>query len=426
MKCPKVPTCGHHKSIGQARVYIGGRSIYLGTFGSDASRIRYGKIVAKVVSGQSLDLFVPKSTVGRLPTGLGRPTINELCLAFMRHATAYYTKDGKLSDEVWCFKSAIKPLVELYGFLEVNQFTPLALKAVRQAMIDRPTQAPRESKRVPRPWCRSFINKSVNRIRHVFKWAVENGMANVATLQGLQAVSPLKSGKCAVPDHQRREAVTDEHIEAVRVELSQYHLDLFDLMRATGARPSELLGLSMNDIETTGETWVADLNKHKNAHRGLSRKLFFGPKSQLILRRLPSTGMLFNFKIRTFSAAVKRACTAAKITPFVPYQLRHTKATELRDTTSINYMDRLLGRRGSFEVVFFAKVLPLTRRGCDFFKDITHDLASYKGCQLTACWRPFRMRSLFSWPFRWCAFCDHWLIAANPLGSKPRNQIAQL
>ena len=57
--------------------------------------------------------------------------------------------------------------------------------------------------------------------------------------------------------------------------------------------------------------------------------------SQLILRRLPSTGLLFNLKIRTFSAAVKNACIAAKIPPFAPYFLRNMKATELRDTMSI-------------------------------------------------------------------------------------------
>jgi len=328
MKRPKVPTYGHHKSTGQARVYIGGRSVYLGPFGSESSRILYGQVVAKVLSGQPIDPFVTKSSSPDT-----RLTINELVLAFMRHATAYYSKNGKPSAEVDCFKSAVKPLVELYGLIAVDQFAPLALKAVRQAMIDRPK----------RKMCRSFINKSVNRIRHLFKWAVENGMANVATLQGLQAVSPLKAGRCAAPDHKRREAVSDEHIEAVRPYLAQHHRDLFDLLRATGARPSELLGLSMADINATGETWVADLTDHKNAHRGLSRKLFFGPKSQLILRRLPATGPLFSIARTYFSEVLKRACVAAKVPPFVPYQLRHTKATALRDTMSIESAQACLG-----------------------------------------------------------------------------------
>lgn len=37
MKPKKVPTYGHHKPSGQARVYINGRSFYLGKFGAEES-----------------------------------------------------------------------------------------------------------------------------------------------------------------------------------------------------------------------------------------------------------------------------------------------------------------------------------------------------------------------------------------------------
>ena len=325
MKRQKVPTYGHHKSTGQARVYVGGKSYYLGPFGSESSRIRYGEIVAKVVSGQPLDPFVPKATSPE--AGL---TVNEIVLAFMRHATAYYTKDGQPSDEVHCFKSAVAPLVELFGFTAASQFTPLALKSVRDHYV-------------AKGWSRGYCNKSTNRIRHIWKWCVENGLTPVATWQALQAVSPLKIGHTAAPDHKRREAVSDDDIEAVRQQLKQHHRDLFDLLRATGARPSELLCLTMADIDTSGEIWFADLADHKNAHRGLSRKLFFGPKSQLILRRLPVTGPLFSVARSSFSTLIKKACLAAKVKAFVPYSLRHTKATELRDAIGIEAAQATLG-----------------------------------------------------------------------------------
>ena len=115
MKCPKVPTYGHHKATGQARVYVGGKNIYLGQYGSEASRIRYGEIVAKVVSGQPIAPFVPKASIPEAAL-----TVNELVLAYIRHATAYYIKDGKPSDEVACFKSATSPLVELFGFIAAD------------------------------------------------------------------------------------------------------------------------------------------------------------------------------------------------------------------------------------------------------------------------------------------------------------------
>ena len=173
--------------------------------------------------------------------------------------------------------------------------------------------------------------------------AVGNGMIPVATWQALQAVSGLKAGHTAAPDHKRREAVSDDRIEAVRTRLSPRNCDLFDLMLATGSRPSELLGLTMADIDTSGENWLADLEKHKNANRGLNRKMFFGPKSQLILRRCPSFGPLFTIKRGLFSNAVKLACQRAGVAPFVPYELRHTKSTELCETMSIESAQATLG-----------------------------------------------------------------------------------
>jgi len=77
MKTQKVPTYGHHKPTGQARCYVNGKSIYLGKYGSEESRILYGEIVAKFVSGRPVDPFVTKSA--ELASGL---TINELVLAF--------------------------------------------------------------------------------------------------------------------------------------------------------------------------------------------------------------------------------------------------------------------------------------------------------------------------------------------------------
>lgn len=328
-----LPSYLLHSSSGQARVRIEGRDHLLGPYGSESSRIRYGELVAQVAGGLQIDPLA-KSNRGSLPRNESEadsgPSVAELLWAFKTHAEGYYTKNGKPTAEVHCFKSATRPVRELFAMLPARDFGPLHLKAVQVRFV-------------AEGWSRGFCNKSANRVRHVWKWGVANGLVPVATWQALTAVAPLKAGHTTAPDHKRREAVSDDHIEAVRQQLSQDHRDLFDLLRATGARPSELLGLSMTDINTRGETWMADLDEHKNAHRGLSRKLFFGPKSQLILRRLPATGSLFTFKIRTFSAAVKRACIAAKVVPFVPYQLRHTKATELRDTMSIESAQATLG-----------------------------------------------------------------------------------
>ncbi len=164
MKTLKVPTYGHHKPTGQARCYVNGKTVYLGKYGSEESRIRFGEIVAKVISGRPVDPFVTKSADPE--AGL---TINELVLAFMRHAETHYTKDGKPTSELSVLSLAWKPLVELYGFMAVDEFGPLALKAVRQKFVEA-------------GWMRNSCNSGVNRIRRIFRWGVENEMVGPGTL----------------------------------------------------------------------------------------------------------------------------------------------------------------------------------------------------------------------------------------------------
>ena len=324
-----LPSYLLHAQSGQARVRIDGRDFVLGPYGSDESRIRHAELVSQSAAGLSVD---PLGNRGRIPRNAADtgPSLAELLLAFKRHADGYYVVDGKPTAEVDCFNSAMRPVRELFAMLPARDFGPLHLKAV-------------QAKYVESGWSRGFCNKSANRVRHIWKWAVGNGMVPVATLQALQAVPALKAGHTSAPDRKKREAVSDDRIDAVRSHLSPRYLDLFDLLLVTGSRPSELLGLTLVDIDAGGEIWIADLEKHKNANRGLSRKIFFGRKAQLILRRRPSAGPLFTIKRKTFSNAVKLACEHAGVTPFVPYQLRHTKATELRDTMSIEAAQATLG-----------------------------------------------------------------------------------
>lgn len=325
MKHFKIPSYSHHKASGQARVYINRKPVYLGAYGSEQSRIRYAEIISKLASGVPLDSFASK---GEPPeTCL---TINEFCLAFLRHAVEYYSKDRRPNAEVDCLKSAIRPLVNLFGENPADKLTPLMMKAVREKYIEA-------------GWSRGFCNRSVNRIRHIWKWGVENGMISVTTLHALQAISPLKAGKCAAPDYKKREAIPTEDIEAVRLQLSQRDRDALDLLLLTGARPSELLRLDASKINRAGDVWSVELTDHKNAHRGKTRTLYFGPKAQEILNRYPSTGKLLNIRRDSFSSIIKLACQKAKVSPFVPYQLRHTKATELRDTIGIEAAQATLG-----------------------------------------------------------------------------------
>jgi len=325
-----LPSYLLHKSSGQARCRIDGKDHLLGVYGSEESRIRYGELVARFSSGLKID---PMAKPRAVSSDSGA-SIAELLFAFKKHADSYYVgADGKQTDEVQCLYSAMKPLREIYGLTPIKDFSPLMFNAVRNAFV-------------AKGWCRGYVNRSANRIRLIFKWGVASGLVPVDVWQSLTAIAPLKAGRCAAHDNKRREAIPDEHLQAVRETLSQRNRDIFDLLLLTGARGGELLSLNWNMINTQGDVWFADLEHHKNAYRGKSRKLFFGKQAQEILARYkdtPASERLFGIGRAVFSNIVKQACGKAGVPKFVPHQLRHTAGTRIRDAFGIERAQAHLG-----------------------------------------------------------------------------------
>lgn len=147
---------------------LGNRTLhFLGVFGSPESKNEYAPLIAE------------------WQTRLQRPlirhdlTINELILLFWSHVEQHYRHpDGTSTGEADNFRYALKPVRRLYGHTLANDFGPLALKAVRQVMLDADL-------------CRAVINLQVVRIRMMFRWAVaETHWASVH--HALKAVDGLK------------------------------------------------------------------------------------------------------------------------------------------------------------------------------------------------------------------------------------------
>ena len=233
-KRSSLPAYLLHKPTGQARCRIAGKDHYLGPYGSESSRIRYGQLVAKLAGGVSVDpIAAPKR--GRTTTIESEadpgPTVGELCLAFLRHAEGHYLKNGKPTSEVDILKSVMRPLNELYGMLPAKDFGPLALKAVRVKLVEC-------------GWTRGTVNASMSRIRRIFKHAIANELIDASILQRLQCVAPLLAGRTEAHDNAPRTAVEPADIEAVRMLVTPVVRDLIDVQRLTGARSGELLTLT--------------------------------------------------------------------------------------------------------------------------------------------------------------------------------------
>ena len=190
---------------------------------------------------------------------------------FWVHAKQYYRTltDGRVK-ELEQFRLALAPLRELYADTLAAQFGPRALKSVRQRMIDA-------------GWSRPYINKQINRIRHVFKWAVADELIPGSILEALKALPGLRKGRGDAYEPKPVKPVAIEQVNAVEPFVSRQVWAMIQLQLLTGARAGELTRLRPGDIDRSSDVWVYRLAEHKTAWHGRDRRVFIGPKAQKVL-----------------------------------------------------------------------------------------------------------------------------------------------
>ena len=173
----RPPSYRRHKARNSAVVTIDGRNHYLGAYGSPESHEKYARLIAE------WRLHSRKSPP---TTGPGQPdptlSVNELILAYFRHVQAYYVKDGRPTSEQDNIRQALRFLRKTFGTTPASEFGPLALKVVRQSMIEA-----RRSRRL--------INQDVHRIRAMFRWAAGEELYPGESLAALGAVTALEKGR---------------------------------------------------------------------------------------------------------------------------------------------------------------------------------------------------------------------------------------
>ena len=245
------------------------RDFSLGTYGSPASREQYRRVIAAWEErGRRLDLDCSTEIFGL--------TIAQLCAAFLRSPHPF----GK--SELGSFKSALRPLWTLLGAEPAESFGPKALRLVREAMVHGEHDV--QGKIIRSPWSRGTINSQVNRIRHVFKWAIGQELLPVTVHQRLQAVESLRAGKSEALENDPIGCVDAQALEATRAFLSRHVSAMVDLQLLTGMRPGEVCAMRLSDLDMSGKVWLYRLVEHKTAHRGKRWTVYLGPRAQEIVR----------------------------------------------------------------------------------------------------------------------------------------------
>ena len=123
----RIPSYRHYKPKNLGVVRIDGDDEYLGKYNTPESWEKYHRLIAEWLSRGCQSGCVPPTA----PQDSNDATISSLLLAYWRFAKGYYSKDGKPTKELACMREALRPLRELYGQSQANDFGPKALKAVR-------------------------------------------------------------------------------------------------------------------------------------------------------------------------------------------------------------------------------------------------------------------------------------------------------
>jgi integrase len=349
----------------------------LGKYGSPESRAEYARVIAEW-EAHGRRLVTPAVQTGDL-------TVAELVTRFWPHAEQHYRRpDGSTTNELLDFKYSLRPLVHFYGHTPAREFGPLALKVVRQKMVDgyeHPRYGPQQA------LCRSVINQRVGRIRRLFKWGVEHELVSASVLQGLQSVRGLQKGRSEARETEPIQPVPVEHVEAVLPHVRPPVAAMLRLQLLTGMRPGEVVLLRGADLDMSGPVWLYRPATHKMKYKSQERVVAIGPRAQEVLRpwlkddpaayvfsphetmqalrkqqrqerktkvqpsqrnrrkRRPKCKPGKRYKTGSYNYAVVRACAKAGVPSFHVHRLRHNAGTEVRKTFGLDAARALLGHK---------------------------------------------------------------------------------
>lgn len=363
-KAHRTPGYLLHKPSGQARVRIRGRDYYLGRHNSPESWKKYHQLLAQYA--EQADEVLPVIRCDQT-------SVAELVAQYVEFASEHFRHNR---DERYRIKAAITPLVELFGSLAVDEFSPRKLKEVRQSLIDR------RNLRTGKPLCRKYVNQLTALIKKIFKWGVSEELVPVVVYQALDTVQGLRKGRTAgVSESKPIKPVPEEHIDVVLPFLQPELATMVQVQLLSGMRPDEVTIMKPSLIDRSGEAWVYTIPSRFDDESDVvgsktdwleqvnHKQILLGPQVQQLLepwlRRYSENEFLFSpkrvcartgrhnparpprdrYDDESYCQAVQRACKRAKVPYWTPGRLRHNAATRIRQQFGAEAARLVLGHR---------------------------------------------------------------------------------
>jgi integrase len=397
----KAPSLRYHLS-GQSVVTIDGKDFYLGKHDTPKSLARYAVLISIYQAGglklpsdfdqaeldaQAASFFMASPQPSQ--QAIQPPTVRHVTALFREHVTEKYrnTPQEKHRHERLCDQ-----LDEQFGDVLAVDFGPVRLKAFRDFLV-------REGSSGTKPLARKYVNRLVNCVVAIFRHAVAGELVEVAVVQRIETLEPLRNGQTAAPEVALVQPANIEHVRQTAAHLSPTIKAMLRVQIATGMRPAELCIMRPCDIDRSGKVWLYAPSKHKTSYRGRSKVIpivgdareaitdylqrdpqafCFSPAEAVRAQRAIATANRTtpkscgnrvgtnrkpspkctprdHYDTQSYRQAIQRAAKKAKVAKWHPYQLRHLTATVVRAALGLESAKALLGHSTALMTAHYAR-----------------------------------------------------------------------
>ncbi len=211
-------------------------------------------------------------------------TILGLCRQYLKYAKTYYRDPtGQPTSEVESISRSMELLINFCPQLQAEEFGSLKLMAMREQMIEEIRKSKDGKEDVPR-FSRGVINKHINIIRRMFKWASKQHKVPDSTYQSLRAVDGLRRGRSEARETEPVGPIAEHWVRATMRHMPPTIAAMVELQMLGGMRPGEVCQMRAAEIDTSGTIWIYRPRRHKNKWRGQTREIPLGPRAQKILK----------------------------------------------------------------------------------------------------------------------------------------------
>lgn len=324
MRHQRIPKYRLHRATGQAVVTILGRDHYLGRHSSSDSRKRYAGLINELLARGSI-----------APPAASNFTVAELIADYIAYAERHYAQRTYARQALERIRRSLSIVATHFAATQAAEFGPRMLKIVREKMVER-------------KWSRSHVNQCVSVVVRAWRWAASDELVPGATLTALESVEPLRIGARGVIESEPRLDVEWDTVRRSLRWLSPTARAIVLVLWYTGARPSEILRMRIEEVDRRTDPWIYRPKEHKCRWRGHGREILLGRMAQRVLRRFmdKKSGPVFQYTVSGLRAVIRLAALKAGVPHWSPYQLRHAFITRLVDLQGEAMAAKLAGQRG--------------------------------------------------------------------------------